>query len=440
VFPAIWPSPRAIGIAIGLAVALAVASAFPALTIVVLVASAIFLGALVLDVVLGPARDALRCSRLPLPALALGRTATLVYELRHRGAVAIRVVIFEAPVTNVTFAALSVAVRVEARSQTTASVTIVPQERGATRFGDLYLAVENSIGLLRRRYRVPAGADARVFPDLSAVQTSGRLARRTTLVDAGLRRLRLRGGTSEFESLREYVPGDGFRFVDWKATARRGRLMVSQYDIERSQNVIVALDCGRLMTPTLGRARKFDFALTAALSVTQIAQAASDNVGLIAFAARTLLDIAPRRGAAHARALAQASYDLQPRLEEPDYETTFVELRRRHGRRSLVILFTDISDPVTSAAVLAGLTTLVPRHLAMCVLTNDAAIENALDRAPVTAHDAFRTAVAMTLADERAKAIALLRARGIIVVDVPADKLTVALMDAYLDIKTRGLL
>jgi uncharacterized protein (DUF58 family) len=440
VFPAIWPSPRAIGIAIGLAVALAVASAFPVLTMVVLIASAIFLGALVLDVVLGPARDALRCERLPLPALALGRAATLVYELRQRGAVAIRVVIFEAPVANVTFAATSVAVRVEARSQTTASVTIVPQERGAARFGDLYLAVENSIGLLRRRYRVSAGADARIFPDLSAVETSGRLARRSTLVDAGLRRLRLRGGGSEFESLREYVPGDGFRFVDWKATARRGRLMVAQYDIERSQNVIVALDCGRLMTPALGRARKFDYALTAALSVTQIAQAASDNVGLIAFAARTLLDIAPRRGAAHARALAQAAYDLQPRLEEPDYETTFVELRRRHARRSLVIFFTDISDPVTSAAVLAGLATIVPRHLAMCVLANDAAIEDALDRAPVTARDAFRTSVAMTLADERAKAIALLRARGIIVVDVPADELTVALMDAYLNVKARGLL
>ena len=138
-------------------------------------------------------------------------------------------------------------------------------------------------------------------------------------------------------------------------------------------------------------------------------------------------------------ALARASYDLQPRFEEPDYETVFTELRRRHAKRSLVILFTDIFDPVTSAAVLAGLGTLVPRHVAMCVLMNDAAIEAALDAPPVTVHDAFRTSVAMTLADERAKSIAILRGRGIIVVDVPAPKLTVALMDAYLDVKARGL-
>jgi uncharacterized protein (DUF58 family) len=252
--------------------------------------------------------------------------------------------------------------------------------------------------------------------------------------------LRLRGVGSEFESLREYQAGDAFRLVDWKATARRGHLMISQYDIERSQNVIIALDCGRLMTPRIGLQRKFDYALTAALSVARIAQAASDNVGLIAFAAKPLLSIAPRRGAAHVNALAHAAYDLQPRAEEPDYETIFTELRRTYSKRSLVILFTDMFDPVTSASVLSALGSLVPRHLAMCVLMNDAAIATALDEEPRTVAGAYRTAVAMTLADERAKAVAILRSRGIIVVDVPANRLTVALLDAYLDVKARSLL
>jgi uncharacterized protein (DUF58 family) len=139
-------------------------------------------------------------------------------------------------------------------------------------------------------------------------------------------------------------------------------------------------------------------------------------------------------------ALAQATYDLQPRMEEPDYETVFTELRRAYSKRSLVILFTDIFDPVTSASVLAGLGSLVPRHVVMCVLMNDAAIANALEEEPHTVSGAYRTAVAMTLADERAKAIAVLRSRGIIVVDVPAARLTVAILDAYLDVKARALL
>ena len=440
VIPAVWPSERAIAFALALCALLAVASAVPVLTLPLFALLAIFVAGIVADAAIGPRREALDISRRPVPPLALARAATLTYDVRNRGNVPIRARLFETQVDDVAFAAASVTTDVPARSATSPALSIVPSERGRAHFGAIYVAVENRIGLLRRRYRVDADDDARIFPDLSAVETSGRLARRNTLVDVGLRRLRLRGGGSEFESLREYLPGDGFRFVDWKATARRGRMMVAQYDVERSQNVIVALDCGRLMTPRIGHARKFDYALTAALSVARIAQAASDNVGMVAFAAKPILDIAPRRGAAHVNALARASYDLQPRFEEPDYETTFTELRRRHSKRSLVILFTDIFDPVTSGAVLAGLATLVPRHVVMCVLMNDAAIEAALDAPPVDERTAFRTSVAMTLADERAKAVAVLRSRGIVVVDVPANRLTVALMDAYLDVKARGLL
>ena len=108
-----------------------------------------------------------------------------------------------------------------------------------------------------------------------------------------MRKLRLRGQGSEFESLREYLPGDGFRSVDWKATARRGRLMVAQHEVERSQQICIALDCGRLMTPRVGLQRKFDYALTAALSVARVAQNADDHVGLVAFGARPILALAP---------------------------------------------------------------------------------------------------------------------------------------------------
>ncbi|MBC5810299.1 MAG: hypothetical protein GIW95_05515, partial [Candidatus Eremiobacteraeota bacterium] len=176
------------------------------------------------------------------------------------------------------------------------------------------------------------------------------------------------------------------------------------------------------------------------LSVARIAARAGDNVGLLAFAAQPVLSIAPRRGAAHVNALARAAYNLQPRHEEPDYETTFAWIKQRYSKRSLIVLFSDMFDPVTSAAVLSGLATLVPRHLVMCVLMNDAAIATALATVPISPHDAYRTSVAMDLSDERDRAIALLRALGIITIDVPAPRLTVALLDAYLDVKARGLI
>ncbi len=244
------------------------------------------------------------------------------------------------------------------------------------------------------------------------------------MLEAGLRRLRLRGVGSEFESLREYEPGDAYRSIDWKATARRGQPMVTQYDVERSQNVVLALDAGRLMTPRIGVLRKFDYALTAALSTARVAQMAGDNVGVTAFAARTLRSVAPGRGAGRYDALVRAVYDVQPRLEEPDYERAIAELAQANTKRSLIVLFTDLFDPSAASVLLASLRVLLPRHLVLCALMNDAAIGATLREAPRTAHDAFRSAVAMQLEDERAAAVATLRARGIIVVDVPAQRLT----------------
>ncbi|HMD02799.1 MAG TPA: DUF58 domain-containing protein [Candidatus Baltobacteraceae bacterium] len=440
IFPAIWLSARAVWLLLALSLVLALASVVPALLYAVYGGAALLLALLAADAASGPAPARLRVERLPLGFIALRRPGHIVYAVENGAAIPIRLGLIEAPLPTLDLERDVLEARVAARSRATLSLAFLPRERGPLAFGKLYLWVENRIGLLRRRYAVDARQNARVFPDLAAVEGYGRLARRNTLLEAGLRKLRLRGVGSEFESLREYLPGDAFRSVDWKATARRGRMMVAQYEVERSQQVLVVFDCGRLMTPRIGAQRKFDYALTAGLSVARVAQSADDQVGLLAFAAQPLLSIAPRRGAAHYHALAQAAYDLQPRLEEPDYETVFSRLKQRYTKRSLIVLFTDMFDPVASAAVLGGLARLTTRHLVMCVLMNDRAIASALDVEPRTVSAAYRTSVAMTLADERARAIATLRAGGVIVIDRPAPALNVAILDAYLDVKARGLL
>ena len=438
--PAIWLSARGIYALLALALVCGVASVVPWMIAVAIVLAAAYVGCVVADVALGPTRTTLSIARREVATLALGRAAAVTYDVQNRGSRTLRVGILETPVAHVAFEALEARATILPREGTTAIANLVPRERGLTHFGAMYAWCESSLGLVRRRYRIEGEQDVRVMPDLSGVERYGNLAKRTTLVDFGLRKLKMRGVGTEFESLRDYQSGDGFRLVDWKATARRGRLTVAQYEVERSQNVIVALDCGRLMTPRLGAMRKFDYALTAALSVTKIAQLADDNVGMLAFGARPVLEISPRRGAAHYGALARAAYDLQPRMEEPDYETVFTGFRRSHSKRSLVVLFTDIFDPVTSSAVLAGIGTLVPRHLVICVLMNDAAVASALAYAPTTPDAAYRTSIAMSLSDERAKTIATLRAAGVIAIDVPANELSVRLIDAYLDVKARGLL
>jgi uncharacterized protein (DUF58 family) len=440
VFPALWPSPRGIWAILALCALLALAALFPPAFVAFGVACGVLAAFVVADLALGPRAAQLMLERSAPPRATAGVAAELTYVLTNRSPAALDLEVSEDAPEGVTFAAPLARVAAPAGVSTAFARTFVARERGAAVFASAYLRAHNAVGLIERRFSARAPAEARVLPDLRATAGYGALARRSTMLEAGLRRLRLRGVGSEFESLREYEPGDAYRSIDWKATARRGQPMVTQYDVERSQNVVLALDAGRLMTPRIGALRKFDYALTAALSTARVAQMAGDNVGVSAFAARTLRSVAPARGAAGFDALVRAVYDVQPRLEEPDYERAIAELAQTNTKRSLIVLFTDLFDPSAASVLLASLRVLVPRHLVLCALMNDAAIGAALNEAPRTAHDAFRSAVAMQLEDERAAAVATLRARGIIVVDVPAQRLTTALLDAYLDVKARAAL
>ena len=379
-------------------------------------------------------RGEVSITRLDPPRFALGRGAALRYEIVNRTPTPRRVAIVEAPADRLAIDLDEARATLPARARATVELGVVPRERGRSALRSYHARILSDLGIveLRRNFRVPA--DVRVMPDLSALDRSGDLVARTKLLASGLRRLRRRGTGGEFEI------DDSFRAIDWKATARRGRPMVAQYEVERAQQIVVALDVGRLMSPRLGDWRKLDYAVSAALGLAAIARLAADRVGIVAFGAEIVARVAPGTGAAHSAVLTDLLSDLEPRLEESDYERAFLEVERTLRRRSLIVLFTDLFDPIASSAVLGAAQLLTTRHLVLIVLMNDAAIAQALRRTPQDAGDAYRAAVAAKLADERARAVAQLQNRGILVVDVPAAELTVALLDAYVDIKTRGLL
>jgi uncharacterized protein (DUF58 family) len=372
--------------------------------------------------------------------LALARRDRFSYEIVNRSTSERRVAVVEAPADRLAIAVAEARAVVPAHARATVTLAVVPRERGRTALRSYHARILSRLGIVELRRAFPAPLPLRVMPDLSALDRSGDLVARTKLIESGLRRLRRRGAGGEFASLREYTTDDPFRSIDWKASARRGKPMVAQYEVERAQQIVVAIDAGRLMSPRLGDRRKLDYAVSAALAIAAIARLAADRVGVVAFAAEVIARVAPGSGAQHAAQLTDVLSDLEPRFEEADYERAFLEIERTLRRRSLVVLFTDLFDPVASSAVLGAAQLLNKRHLVLVVLMNDAAIAAALRRTPQDAEDAYRGAVAATLSDERARAVAALRDRGILVVDVPAAELTIALLDAYVDVKTRGLL
>ena len=404
----------------------------------IVIALAAFVAVVAYDALL--LRGEVEITRVVPARFALARRDELTYEIANRATTARRVAIVEAQTDRLAIDLHEAQATLPARTRATVTLGVIPLERGRTALRSYHARILSELGIveLRRNYRVPVAL--RIMPDLSALDRSGDLVARTKLIESGLRRLRRRGVGGEFESLREYTVDDAFRSIDWKATARRGKPMVAQYEVERAQQIVVAIDAGRLMSPRLGDRRKLDYAVAAALAIAAMARLAADRVGVVAFAGEVLARVAPGSGTEHSAQLADVLSDLEPRFEEADYERAFLEIERTLRRRSLVVLFTDLFDPIASSTVLGAAKLLTARHLVLVVLMNDAAIAEALRRTPRESDDAYRAAVAATLADERARAVATLRDRGILVVDVPAAELTVALLDAYVDIKTRGLL
>jgi len=394
--------------------------------------------ATIVDLALLPGRARVVIERAPVARLTLGEPGALTYRIRNDAAIPLRLGLIEAPVPLVRFEETETRAALRERAEMAVAVGFVPLERGAGSLLGYSVWWETALGLIRAYATHSAPAPFRIWPDLRALVQRGSLTQRRRTIDAGLRRMRRSGSGSDFASLREFVPGDAFRAIAWQATARRGKAIVVERTVERSQTVILALDAGRLMTAPVAGQRKFDYALTAALALAARAAQADDRVGLLAFASGIVDYVAPAARPAHAALIARRIADLQPRFEEADYEGAFAYLRRHQTKRSLVVVFTDMFDPVASAALLADLASLARRHLIVVVMMNDEAIAQAVSTRPETIDEAYRASVAATLGEERRRTAALLARRGIGVIDVPAPELGLALINRYIEIKARG--
>ncbi len=357
----------------------------------------LFAAALIVDGLRVRRWSALQIVRFDPRPFALRRGDVLRYSVRNDAEIPANVTIVEEGTPLLRYDEDEIRVAVPERSEALLERSVTPIERGAGEIPSLFAAIESPLGLLRLRRRIAQRAAIRVYPDLSAVERYGSLHVRNRVIEAGLRRMRSRGGGTEVESVREWTSGDAFGSIDWKTTARRGKIMVAQYQVERSQSVMVVVDAGRLMLPRVGELRKIDYAVTAALSVSSIAALANDNVGLVAFARTIVRTVPARRSGRSAEHVARALYDLNAFPEEADYDRGFSYVRGRLRKRSLIVFFTDMLDPAAQAASLAAIGTLARHHLVVCAFMNDAAIDRALSREPITAMDSYAAAVALEL-------------------------------------------
>jgi uncharacterized protein (DUF58 family) len=315
---------------------------------------------------------------------------------------------------------------------------LTPRYRGEARFEDVFLRVEGRLRLTTRDYRLPVRESAPVYPNLLQLREYDLLRHRGRLQMMGFRQLRLRGQGAEFESLREYTPDDEFRRIDWKATARRGKPIVRDYQTERSQNVVLLLDAGRTMLAEVEGRRKFDAVLNAALMLAYVAVQMDDKVGALVFADEVDLFSPPQRGKAQVGKLVEALHDAEPRMVEADYLYAATYLAKRWRKRSLIALFTDLIDPDASRMVLHALGALRRQHLCVAITVADPRLHHRSQQPPDAPSDLYRRAVALQTLNDRTAATRALERMGVHCIDAEPDTLVAALVNHYLQVKARG--
>lgn len=317
---------------------------------------------------------------------------------------------------------------------------VQPVARGGYRFGALNLRISGPLRLAIVQRKEAAEWAVRVYPNLLEIRNFDLLTRRGRLLETGIKPAHIRGGGTEFETLRDYVPGDDYRRINWGATARRGRPIMNEYDSDRSQNVMLAIDAGRLMTACAGELTKLDHAVNAALILGYAAVTNGDCVGLLVFADEIVAYLAPSKGHRQLNKIIEALYGIQPSLVDPDFRKALSFLSASCRKRSLVSLFTDIASEETSHGLVEGMAMLKPVHLPVCISISDPLVTKAMTDPARTVPGVFEKAVACEIVEERRRVHRRLQRAGVAVVDAPPGSLMQASVRKYLAIKSRSQL
>jgi uncharacterized protein (DUF58 family) len=317
---------------------------------------------------------------------------------------------------------------------------LYPTARGSYAFGSVIGRIRGKFGLVWKQVKWPIEESVRVYPNIHEARKHELYAFRNRELLVGRRRMRFKGQGREFESLREFVAGDEIHHISWSASARRGKLMTREYRVEKSQNIVVMLDTGRLMTARIGELTKVDHAINAALSISCVALAGGDNVGLLTFGRHVESFIAPRRSKDQLGNIMEALYAIQPAMIEPSYSRAFNYLVANNRRRALVIILTDLIDAEASADLLAHARLLMPRHLPLIVTIGDSDLRALVTHQPASIGEVYRQSVAEELIKQRDEALNRITHAGGLALDVPVGRLSIELVNKYLDVKERGLL
>lgn len=313
--------------------------------------------------------------------------------------------------------------------------------RGSYEFGPVWVRVQGSFGFLEAQWSLPSTGRVKVLPEgFAASEGLTRDEKAELLLLDKDSRSRRQGPGTEFAMLSEYRPGDDPRRIDWRTTARYRRPVVRRFQIEQHRDVMIVIDCGRLMGADAGRGTKLDCAVDSALMLARTALEQGDRCGIALFDDQVLGYLPPVSGIGSLRRLSESMYNIESRWRESDFGPIFATLQARQSKRSLVVVLSDVVDVETTARYRASVARLSRRHVVLLAALQTPLLRQIVQAPVKTLVDGSKKAVTFRLLRQREQALHSLRRGNTHVLDVEPSRLTVPLINRFVELRGENLL
>lgn len=315
---------------------------------------------------------------------------------------------------------------------------IVPKSRGIYEFGKIHVLINSQFKLIQRKISFDKSQSVKVYPSFIQYKKYSFLALNDRLQEVGVKKIRRLGGATEFEQIREYVPGDDIRRINWKATSRRQTLLMNHYETEKSQNIYFLIDKGRMMHAPFNGMALFDYAINSTLVMAGIAQGKGDKTGLITFSNLIGSFITANGRRENINTISEALYSQETRLRESDFLRLYKNIRIRIKRRSLLMMFTNFESNTTLQRQLPYLKALAHHHVLVLVMFENAEVKNLAEKATSGVKNIYDQTTAEHHILEKARITKELAKNGIYTILTEPQNLTINTINKYLELKAKG--
>ena len=315
-----------------------------------------------------------------------------------------------------------------------------PVDRGEYYFGHLNIFVSSVLKIVKRKYKFQNQQMVMVYPSIIQMQKYDFLAISNSLTEFGLKKIRRIGNTSEFEQIKDYIPGDDFRTVNWKATAKRGQLMVNQYQDEKSQPIYSIIDTGRIMKMPFNGLKLLDYAINSTLAFSNVALKKHDKVGMISFSKKIESFLPAIQKLTYLNRILENLYNIDTQFNDSDFGLLYAQLKRKVTHRSLLLLYTNFEHISALKRQMPYLQAISKKHMLVVVLFENTELDTILNENAEDLQSIYHKTIAEKFAFEKRLMVKELQKHGIQSILTAPENLTINTINKYLEIKARGLL